>query len=302
MAASVTRSGAQPSPSRTPGATSLTRTPAQASTETEQAGEPERVADDARHASGARGDEVRVRRGQTQAADLDEQERQAVGDREEALARVVPSSRATTTDDGQPEHKSHPPCPRTSGRRRCAAEPVRSPAVGSASRSACDEIRAVRRLLLVSHRPIDQAGGPAARWRSFSRHLPEHGWEVDVVSAGGGDEFASPEQRAGAGEGHGDGRQGRRPCLPARRAATRGDAAVDALGAARSPGDPSAGCAAGGYDAVLATGPPFAALIAARRAAGDVPARRRAARPLGRQPGLRPWRPRAAAGSSRGSS
>ena len=24
-------------------------------------------------------------------------------------------------------------------------------------------------------------GGPAARWRSFVRHLPEHGWEVDVV-------------------------------------------------------------------------------------------------------------------------
>ena len=56
----------------------------------------------------------------------------------------------------------------------------------------CDEIRAVRRLLLVSHRPIDQAGGPAARWRSFARHLPEHGWEVDVVSAGGAGEFASP--------------------------------------------------------------------------------------------------------------
>ena len=54
----------------------------------------------------------------------------------------------------------------------------------------------LKRLLLVSHRPIDQAGGPAARWRSFSRHLPEHGWEVDVVSAGGGDEFAAPEQRA----------------------------------------------------------------------------------------------------------
>ena len=55
-------------------------------------------------------------------------------------------------------------------------------------------IRPVRRLLLVSHRPIDQAGGPAARWRSFSRHLPEHGWEVDVVSAAGADEFASPEK------------------------------------------------------------------------------------------------------------
>ena len=52
----------------------------------------------------------------------------------------------------------------------------------------------MKRLLLVSHRPIDQAGGPAARWRSFSRHLPEHGWGVDVVSAQGGDEFAAPER------------------------------------------------------------------------------------------------------------
>jgi len=55
-------------------------------------------------------------------------------------------------------------------------------------------ILGVKRLLLVSHRPIDQAGGPAARWRSFSRHLPEHGWDVDVISAGGGDEFAAPEK------------------------------------------------------------------------------------------------------------
>ena len=55
----------------------------------------------------------------------------------------------------------------------------------------CDEIPA-KRLLLVSHRPIDQAGGPAARWRSFAKHLPTLGWEVDVVSGRGGDEFASP--------------------------------------------------------------------------------------------------------------
>ena len=48
------------------------------------------------------------------------------------------------------------------------------------------------RLLVVSHRPIDQAGGPAARWKSFARQLPERGWEVDVVSGGGGDEFAAP--------------------------------------------------------------------------------------------------------------
>jgi glycosyltransferase involved in cell wall biosynthesis len=39
------------------------------------------------------------------------------------------------------------------------------------------------RLLLVTHRSIEQDGGPAARWRAFARYLPEHGWEVDVLSA-----------------------------------------------------------------------------------------------------------------------
>jgi glycosyltransferase involved in cell wall biosynthesis len=41
----------------------------------------------------------------------------------------------------------------------------------------------MRRLLLVTHRSIEQDGGPAARWRSFARYLPEHGWELDVLSA-----------------------------------------------------------------------------------------------------------------------
>ena len=41
----------------------------------------------------------------------------------------------------------------------------------------------VRRLLLVTHRSIEQEGGPAARWRAFARYLPDHGWQVDVVSA-----------------------------------------------------------------------------------------------------------------------
>jgi glycosyltransferase involved in cell wall biosynthesis len=49
----------------------------------------------------------------------------------------------------------------------------------------------MRRLLLVTHRSIDQPGGPAARWRAFVRYLPEHGWEVDVLSAA---------ERAGASE------------------------------------------------------------------------------------------------------
>ena len=41
----------------------------------------------------------------------------------------------------------------------------------------------MKRLLLVSHRPITQEAGPAARWRSFARWLPELGWQVDVISA-----------------------------------------------------------------------------------------------------------------------
>lgn len=41
----------------------------------------------------------------------------------------------------------------------------------------------VPRLLLVTHRSIEQDGGPAARWRAFSRYLPEHGWELDVLCA-----------------------------------------------------------------------------------------------------------------------
>ncbi len=134
----------------------------------------------------------------------------------------------------------------------------------------CDVISPVRRLLLVSHRPVDQAGGPAARWRSVVRHLPEHGWEVDVLSAGGGDEFASPgaaQARARVMETAGRIADpvfrlaGLRPeALPLSTTwIPRGAAQIrKRLGAAR-------------YDSVLATGPPFAALAAARRAVGEVP-------------------------------
>jgi glycosyltransferase involved in cell wall biosynthesis len=41
----------------------------------------------------------------------------------------------------------------------------------------------MRHLLLVTHRSIDQDGGPAARWRAFARYLPEYGWALDVISA-----------------------------------------------------------------------------------------------------------------------
>ena len=128
----------------------------------------------------------------------------------------------------------------------------------------------MKRVLLVSHRSIDQAGGPAARWRSFARHLPEHGWHVDVVAAQGSDEFAAPEKAQ------------RR----ARVMETAGKIAdpVFRLGGLRPEALPlstlwvRAGTreirkrlTGGAYDAVLATGPPFAALIAARRASGGVP-------------------------------
>jgi glycosyltransferase involved in cell wall biosynthesis len=128
----------------------------------------------------------------------------------------------------------------------------------------------VKRLLLVSHRPIEQAGGPAARWRSFAKHLPELGWEVDVVSGGGGDEFASPERaqtRAKVMEAAGRAANpvfrlvGLRPeAMPLSMAwVLRGAREIrEQLQRVR-------------YDAVLATGPPFAALLAAARAHGAVP-------------------------------
>lgn len=40
-----------------------------------------------------------------------------------------------------------------------------------------------RRLLLVSHRPVDYGGGGSVRWRHLIRALPKLGWEVERVSA-----------------------------------------------------------------------------------------------------------------------
>ncbi|HEV2975264.1 MAG TPA: glycosyltransferase [Solirubrobacteraceae bacterium] len=57
----------------------------------------------------------------------------------------------------------------------------------------------MRRLLLVTHRSIEQDGGPAARWRAFARYLPEHGWQLDVLSAAtraGAAEFEPGSARA----------------------------------------------------------------------------------------------------------
>lgn len=41
----------------------------------------------------------------------------------------------------------------------------------------------MKRLLLVSQRPQQYGGVGSARWNAFRAMLPEHGWEVDVVSA-----------------------------------------------------------------------------------------------------------------------
>jgi glycosyltransferase involved in cell wall biosynthesis len=137
----------------------------------------------------------------------------------------------------------------------------------------------VKRLLLVTHRAVDQVGGPAARWRSFARHLGEAGWTVDVVAA---------PQRASAVEFVEDERSRRRVDARARVMATAGqlaDPAFRRLGvrpealplsmtwlprgavAVRRRLD------AARYDAVVATGPPVVALLAARAAvrAGDPP-------------------------------
>ncbi|MGH2920689.1 MAG: glycosyltransferase [Gaiellaceae bacterium] len=125
-------------------------------------------------------------------------------------------------------------------------------------------------LLLVSHRPIDQAGGPAARWRSFLRHLPSLGWEVDVLSGRGGDEFASPGSAAARARVMGAAGRLANPVF--RLAGLRPEAMpLSTAWAARGGAQVRARLRERDYDAVLATGPPFAALIAARIAHGNVP-------------------------------
>jgi glycosyltransferase involved in cell wall biosynthesis len=128
----------------------------------------------------------------------------------------------------------------------------------------------VQRLLLVTHRPIDQAGGPAARWRSFAHHLPELGWEVDVVSARGGDEFASPERARTRGKVM---ETAGRIADPAFRLVGLRPEALPLSSAwvARGAADLGRRLRSRHYDAVLATGPPFAALVAARLRHGEVP-------------------------------
>lgn len=130
----------------------------------------------------------------------------------------------------------------------------------------------VKRLLLVTHRAIDQAGGPAARWRSFARHLPEAGWRVEVLAA---------PQRASAVEFAANEHGRRRAAARARVMAAVGRLADPAFGLLGVRPDafplsmtwlPRGAVAvrrrleAERYDAVLATGPPMVALLAARAA------------------------------------
>jgi glycosyltransferase involved in cell wall biosynthesis len=130
----------------------------------------------------------------------------------------------------------------------------------------------MKRLLLVTHRAIDQAGGPAARWRSFARHLPEAGWTVEVIAA---------PQRASAVEFAVDEHGRRRAAARARVMATAGRVAGPAFGLLGVRPDafplsmtwlPRGAVTvrrrldSGRYDAVLATGPPIVALLAARAA------------------------------------
>lgn len=131
----------------------------------------------------------------------------------------------------------------------------------------------MRRLLLVTHRSIDQAGGPAARWRSLAAHLPDAGWTVDVLSAPsrtGAVEFSTrPEER--------------------RKAAARARV-MGAVGRASAPAFAALGIRPEAVplstawvprarielvrrvdeqrpDVIVATGPPMAALLASRLAA-----------------------------------
>jgi glycosyltransferase involved in cell wall biosynthesis len=137
----------------------------------------------------------------------------------------------------------------------------------------------IARLLLVTHRPPLQHGGPAARWRSLLRHLPQHAWEVDVLAAVprmAGDEY---EGSAGAQ------RRLERRARTMARAGALADPVFAGLGVRpeafplsmawvpRGARELRRRLASAPYDAVLATGPPVAALLAARasRRLGDPP-------------------------------
>lgn len=131
--------------------------------------------------------------------------------------------------------------------------------------------RACKRLLLVSHVPLAAAGGASARWSSLVRLMPDLGWQVDVapVQTSAPDPTASvtaSSERGAARDALSRGRArlaagtwgaaGLRPQPRPWRWAARSRRSI--LYALRSRT----------YDAVLATGPPMSALVAARMALG----------------------------------
>lgn len=126
----------------------------------------------------------------------------------------------------------------------------------------------MRRLLLVTHRSVEQAGGPAARWRAFQRYLPEHGWQVDVLSAAehiGASEFESDSARSVATRAAVMARAARLSQPAFRLVGVRPDALpLSTLWIARGALLVKRHIEHNPPDVVLATGPPIAGPIAAR--------------------------------------
>jgi glycosyltransferase involved in cell wall biosynthesis len=126
----------------------------------------------------------------------------------------------------------------------------------------------MRRLLLVTHRSIEQAGGPAARWRAFVRYLPEHGWEVDVLSAAeraGASEFDVGASRAVTARAAVMAQVGRLSEPAFHLAGVRPDALpLSMLWVPRGARLVRLRIRAGDPDVVLASGPPIAGPLAAR--------------------------------------
>lgn len=128
-----------------------------------------------------------------------------------------------------------------------------------------------RRLLLVTHRAIDQAGGATARWRSLVRRLPPLGWEVDVVSAPVHPTSAEYATEVGARR-----RVAVRAAVmeharglasPAFRTLGIRPPPLSTLWAPRGAHTARQRLRVGRHDVIVATGPPMIALVAARLAA-----------------------------------
>ncbi len=131
-----------------------------------------------------------------------------------------------------------------------------------------------KRLLLVTHHPIDPAGGASARWRSLMQHLPALGWEVDVANdplqlsvaayAERPEDRLRVDRRARFWS-----RVARLTSPPFALAGIQRGAMPLLTPAIVARGARSLRCRIerGAYDAVLATGPPMTALLVARAAA-----------------------------------